>query len=423
MIWIISSVLILSFIANYYLFRKVSKPKQEKGQTKDLHQAIDQVGKSGSALPDLSISLTNLAASNLQSVDSFRKSTSELQEILSGSALGFHKMDELGQQNIASIRNRIDELQGFIESIEELNKHNKSVTETVGVLENISSQTSILALNASVEAARAGSNGKGFAVIAKSVQELASKSLAASESIKVLTDQSKKQGLEIADGVSQSSSALEEIFESINQILVSLKDGLESFETNAKIVDEIVESANSLDHTVQRNLHAVSESSQIGIKLGVHLNELYSESDYDTAIDESSHEFIKPEHVFHFNFTNTLPVLYKLFGVSNKKISFPITQDSKIRPEDVYRKLSSILHHFEKKKSIHVSFTFKEGQIKPIDVLKLSVQFCDVIQQRSRIEMLDKQLVIQYSDWKQGRKITPSDVLFLINHFGKIIGK
>lgn len=424
MIWIVSVALLLSFSLNFYLFRRLSKSSNETHEDTQLHHAIDQVGRSGAALPDLSISLTNLAANNLQSVDSFRKSTTELQEILNGSAAGFHKMDELGQQNIESIRNRIDELQGFIESIEELNKHNKSVTDTVAVLENISSQTSILALNASVEAARAGVHGKGFAVIAKSVRELASESLTASESIKELTDQSKKQGEKIAKGVLQSSTALEEIFDNINQIIQSLKDELVSFEENSNIVETIVESANDLDQTVQQNLRAVRESSHIGIKLGVHLDDLYLESDSGKQRGESTLEFIKPEHVFHFNFTNTLPALYKLYGTTERNLSFPLTQNFSIKPEDVYAKLVSILRLFQQKVANEdIAIERKAGNIKPMDVLKLSVKFCESIQRRSGVEMLDKQLVIQYSNWKNGRKIVPGDVLFLIDHFSSIIAK
>ncbi|MEP1093825.1 MAG: methyl-accepting chemotaxis protein [Cyclobacteriaceae bacterium] len=423
MIWIISSILLVSCLLNFHLFRKTNKTLDVEIGNTQLHRVIDQIGKSGSALPDLSISLTNLAASNLQSVDSFLKSTTELQEILKGSTTGFQKMDQLGQENIVNIRSRIDELQGFIESIEELNEHNRSVTETVSLLEDISSQTSILALNASVEAARAGSHGRGFAVIAKSVRDLASKSLSASESIKELTSQSKKQGEEIAKGVSQSSGALEDIFKSINQIINSLKEGLDSFEANAQIVDTIVQSANNLDHTVLRNLSAVRESSHIGIKLGVHLDDLYTESDYQNQ-SSTNHEFIKPEHVFHFNFTNTLPALCRLYGVRKKTLVLPLSQDSAIQPTDVYKKLLSIIEDFKKTSPNNdIGIQRKDGNVKPMDVLKLSVRFCEMIQENSGVEMLDKQLVIQYSNWKHGRKITPSDVLFLVNDFNSIIGK
>lgn len=422
--WIVLTACLASLCFNVYLLRKIRKPRIEVQDNLELYSAIDQIGKSGSALPDLSLNLTSLAANNLKSVDSFRDSTKDLQNILEGSVSNFQRIDELGKQNILSIEQRIGELKGFIKSIDELNEQNKSVADAVLVLEDIASQTSILALNASVEAARAGSHGTGFAVIAKSVRDLATKSLSASESIKKVTTQSKEHGAHIASGVLDSSNALQGIFEDINQIIGSLKEGLQSFEENSMVVDRIVNSANILDATVQRNLHAVRESSQIGIKLGIHLDDLYVGSNYKNLETKSNHEFIKPEHVFHFNFTNTLPSLIKLMTNTEVSLEFPMEQDKKIRPVDVHKKLLSILNLLATQHGIKTDEQdIKNGQIQPIDVLKLSVSFCDMIQLKAGREMLDKQLIIKYNEWKKNREIVPSDVLYLIDHFGKLLGR
>lgn len=417
MIWIISLILIGSLAINLFQYQSLRKKAVIKEEDEELTGMIDRVRQSGASLPDLSIDLTSLAANNLKSVDAFRTSTTDLQNILSGSVSRFHKIDKVGQENVLSVQKRIDELQGFMESIEELNRHNSSVTDTVNLLEDISSQTSILALNASVEAARAGEHGKGFAVIAKSVRELASKSLTASETIKNITNQSKEKGKAIAEGVSESSQSLKEIFESINQIIDSLQEGLHTFEENSEIVDNIVSSANQLDSTVQQNLSSVRESSHIGIKLGIYLDELHTKSNGKRNGQTGQQEFIKPEHVLHFNFTNTFPRLLKFLNQETASLNFPEDCDKNIKPAHVYEKLSMVVGELNGLGIDLGGFEVQNQNIQPIDVLKSSVAFCEAIQRKSGRAMLDKKLVIQYMEWKKNREVTPSDVYFLVDHF------
>ncbi|MCR5754310.1 MAG: methyl-accepting chemotaxis protein, partial [Acetatifactor sp.] len=64
-----------------------------------------------------------------------------------------------------------------IEKIEELNKSSASIEEIIAVIDSIASQTSLLSLNASIEAARAGDAGRGFSVVAEEIRKLADQSM------------------------------------------------------------------------------------------------------------------------------------------------------------------------------------------------------------------------------------------------------
>ena len=146
-------------------------------------------------------------------------------------------------------------------AIADISESSQKISGITKAIEDISFQTNILALNASVEAARAGAAGKGFAVVADEVQRLASKS---AESAKDITNliaasvQLVQYGTSLSE---ETTQALSEVVASAQQSADLVGQIAESAQTQSQSLHQLTEGMERISGVVQTNAATAEESA------------------------------------------------------------------------------------------------------------------------------------------------------------------
>ncbi len=145
--------------------------------------------------------------------------------------------------------------------MEEISDSSNEIVKIINTIETIAQQTNILALNSSVEANRAGESGKGFAVIAKEVRELAGKSSEASKSTNSLIERSIRAveyGTKIAN---ETATQLAAVVEGTKEVVETTNWIADAARSQSESVSQIQERIQQIANVVQTNSATAQESA------------------------------------------------------------------------------------------------------------------------------------------------------------------
>ncbi|MBU3068594.1 PAS domain S-box protein [Aestuariicella sp. G3-2] len=168
------------------------------------------------------------------------------QEVSKAAALANEVSEETGKQTtqgrevigstIASMKGLSEQMQLANQAIEALNEHSVKISELVNSISGIADQTNLLALNAAIEAARAGEQGRGFAVVADEVRQLAFRTNETTEKIVTMVSENLKRTGNAVDLIAQCQG------EATQALELSKEAGsvLDIIERDAKRVVEVI---------------------------------------------------------------------------------------------------------------------------------------------------------------------------------------
>lgn len=252
---------------------------------RDLRSLIGRIGYSANALSDMSRSVATLAnevtnVSDQQSqaasgmAASVQQMTVSISHIADSAGSARDVSDESGKlsaegakviaEAVTEMRRIHESVQDTSHAIDDLGKKTETISTIMNVIKEVADQTNLLALNAAIEAARAGEQGRGFAVVADEVRKLAERTSSA-------TDEIARMIVDIQQSSGQSQHTMDEAVSRVNNGLTLAERGGETvgrIHTSADRVADVVNAIssalrqqNAASTDIARNVEHIAQSA------------------------------------------------------------------------------------------------------------------------------------------------------------------
>ncbi|ULN65748.1 methyl-accepting chemotaxis protein [Vibrio gigantis] len=246
-----------------------SKSLQLTRSTSNMHNELESVIKQFEVQANHTSTMTTSVQEMVQTIGEISESTSVAAEGVYQAKANADKGREVVVETISNITQLSERLSSSQDSISSLNHHVDQIGDAVNIIQGIAEQTNLLALNAAIEAARAGEQGRGFAVVADEVRALASR-----------THQSTTEITSVVTAIqSQMNASMTEIGECNQQGQLTLKDS-EELDASLQLILSDME---SIQGNSERIASAIEEQGAVMAQVSDSITELNTISNDNNA--------------------------------------------------------------------------------------------------------------------------------------------
>jgi methyl-accepting chemotaxis protein len=237
-----------------------------------VNQAIVQVAKGAES----QVRSVHEASTVVNGMKASLNETLQALEIVGESSRRSARSAARGGESVRNVISSMERIAGtthaVAERIRELDKHSQEIGRILEIIDDIAEQTNLLALNAAIEAARAGEHGRGFAVVADEVRKLAERSSSETKAI--------------ADLVSQVKQATDKAVAAIDSGLKEVETGSELSQEAGNALAQISSDATEGETLIGRLIQSAQALGEASDRVGKAIDDIVSVAEENTAATE-----------------------------------------------------------------------------------------------------------------------------------------